>query len=87
MSALAGACNLFAPDQFRMSRLQIFNWGTFSDIHDIPITAPVFCLWAAPARANRRCSTRFPRCWCRRVGPISTRQRGRRKRPGAIATW
>ena len=42
MSALAGACNLFAPEQFRMSRLQVFNWGTFSDMHDIPITAPGF---------------------------------------------
>lgn len=29
--------NLFAPDQFRMSRLQVYNWGTFSSLHDIPI--------------------------------------------------
>ena len=29
---------LFAREQFRMSRLQVFNWGTFSDLHDIPIS-------------------------------------------------
>lgn len=23
--------------QFRMARLQVYNWGTFSDVHDIPI--------------------------------------------------
>lgn len=28
----------FAREQFRMSRLQVFNWGTFSGIHDIPIS-------------------------------------------------
>lgn len=28
---------MIAPEQFRISRLQVFNWGTFSDIHDIPI--------------------------------------------------
>lgn len=26
-----------APDQFRISKLQVFNWGTFSGVHDIPI--------------------------------------------------
>jgi uncharacterized protein YPO0396 len=26
-----------APEQFRMSKLQVFNWGTFSGVHDIPI--------------------------------------------------
>ncbi|MDR2731573.1 MAG: hypothetical protein LBB81_11845 [Treponema sp.] len=29
---------LFENEQFRMSRLQVFNWGTFSDLHDIPIS-------------------------------------------------
>lgn len=29
---------LFAREQFRMSRLQVFNWGTFSDLHDVPIS-------------------------------------------------
>jgi uncharacterized protein YPO0396 len=28
---------LMAKEQFRMSRLQVFNWGTFSGLHDIPI--------------------------------------------------
>ena len=27
-----------AHEQFRMSRLQVFNWGTFSGTHDIPIS-------------------------------------------------
>jgi uncharacterized protein YPO0396 len=26
------------PDQFRASRLQVFNWGTFSGLHDIPMS-------------------------------------------------
>jgi uncharacterized protein YPO0396 len=30
--------NLFAPEQFRISRLQVFNWGTFDNLHDIPIS-------------------------------------------------
>ena len=33
---------LFAPVQFRMSRLQIYNWGTFSNMHDIPISEQGF---------------------------------------------
>lgn len=37
MSAPAGTPGLFAPEQFRMARLQVFNWGTFSGLHDIPI--------------------------------------------------
>jgi energy-coupling factor transporter ATP-binding protein EcfA2 len=28
--------------QFRMSRLQMFNWGTFSDLHEIPIAEEGF---------------------------------------------
>ena len=28
---------LFGADQFRMRRLQVHNWGTFSGLHDIPI--------------------------------------------------
>ncbi|MAT50441.1 MAG: ATP-binding protein [Porticoccaceae bacterium] len=42
MSAAAGTQNLIAPEQFRMSRLQVYNWGTFSDVHDIPITEQGF---------------------------------------------
>ncbi len=33
---------LFAPEQFRMSRLQVYNWGTFSGLHDIPISEQGF---------------------------------------------
>lgn len=29
---------LFAPPQFRASRLQVFNWGTFSGLHDVPLS-------------------------------------------------
>jgi uncharacterized protein YPO0396 len=25
-------------EQFRMSRLQVFNWGTFDGLHNIPIS-------------------------------------------------
>lgn len=42
MSGEAGAQYLSAPEQFRMSRLQVYNWGTFSDIHDVPISAQGF---------------------------------------------
>ena len=34
--------SLFAPEQFRMSRLQVHNWGTFSGIHDVPISEQGF---------------------------------------------
>lgn len=30
--------NLFAPEQFRITRLQVYNWGTFSNLHNIPIS-------------------------------------------------
>ncbi|MCB1752704.1 MAG: ATP-binding protein [Gammaproteobacteria bacterium] len=42
MSAEARTLNLFAPEQFRMSRLQVFNWGTFSGLHDVPISEQGF---------------------------------------------
>ncbi|XHR27494.1 MAG: ATP-binding protein [Chthoniobacteraceae bacterium] len=29
---------LFANEQFRMTRLQVFNWGTFSGVHEVPIS-------------------------------------------------
>ena len=31
-----------SPQQYRMRRLQVFNWGTFSDLHDIPIAEEGF---------------------------------------------
>ncbi|MDR1277049.1 MAG: ATP-binding protein [Candidatus Accumulibacter sp.] len=37
MSLQPRTASLFAREQFRMSRLQVFNWGTFSGLHDIPI--------------------------------------------------
>lgn len=42
MSSQAETSNFFAPKQFRMSRLQVFNWGTFSGRHDIPISEQGF---------------------------------------------
>lgn len=42
MNAAAGMQPLFAPEQFRMSRLQVYNWGTFSRLHDIPISEQGF---------------------------------------------
>ncbi|MCL2558380.1 MAG: AAA family ATPase, partial [Treponema sp.] len=36
--------SLFAKDQYRMSRLQVFNWGTFSALHDIPISEKGFLI-------------------------------------------
>lgn len=30
--------SLFAREQFRMTRLQVYNWGTFSGLHDVPIS-------------------------------------------------
>ncbi len=42
MSAIAGTQNLFEPEQFRMLRLQVYNWGTFSEVHDVPISEEGF---------------------------------------------
>ena len=42
MNVEAGTQNLFAPEQFRMSRLEIFNWGTFSGLHDVPVSEQGF---------------------------------------------
>ncbi|MDN4053508.1 ATP-binding protein [Massilia sp. YIM B02763] len=35
---------LSADEQFRMTRLQVFNWGTFSDLHDIPVSKRGFLI-------------------------------------------
>lgn len=38
MSQAAGQADFFlAREQYRMSRLQVFNWGTFDGLHEIPI--------------------------------------------------
>ncbi|MFW2332056.1 MAG: ATP-binding protein, partial [Nitrospinota bacterium] len=42
MSTIAGTQNLFEPKQFRMSQLQVFNWGTFSGTHNVPISEQGF---------------------------------------------
>ncbi len=42
MSDAEGMSYLFAQEQFRMVKLQVFNWGTFSDVHTIPITEQGF---------------------------------------------
>jgi len=44
--------SLFETDQFRMRRLQVFNWGTFSGLHDIPIAARGF-LFVGPSGAGK----------------------------------
>jgi len=33
---------LFEKEQFRMYRLQVFNWGTFSNLHNVPISEKGF---------------------------------------------
>jgi len=33
---------LFSKEQFRMCRLQVFNWGTFSGLHNVPISEKGF---------------------------------------------
>ncbi|MCB1851446.1 MAG: ATP-binding protein [Gammaproteobacteria bacterium] len=38
MSAVPRTLDLFTPEQFRIFRLQVYNWGTFSGLHDIPIS-------------------------------------------------
>jgi uncharacterized protein YPO0396 len=42
MSAEPRTEPLSAPEQFRMSRLQVYNWGTFSGLHAIPISEQGF---------------------------------------------
>jgi uncharacterized protein YPO0396 len=42
MSADAGVQSLIAPEQFRMFRLQVYNWGTFAGLHDVPISEQGF---------------------------------------------
>ncbi|KQV42888.1 MULTISPECIES: ATP-binding protein [unclassified Duganella] len=39
-------------DQFRMARLQVFNWGTFSGLHDIPISERGFLI-VGPSGAGK----------------------------------
>ncbi|MES2743097.1 MAG: ATP-binding protein [Pseudomonadota bacterium] len=34
----------FPPEQFRMAKLQVYNWGTFSELHEVPISARGFLI-------------------------------------------
>lgn len=43
---------MFAHEQFRMSRLQVYNWGTFSGIHEIPIAQRGF-LFVGPSGSGK----------------------------------
>ena len=43
---------LFPKEQFRMYRLQVYNWGTFSGLHDIPISERGF-LFVGPSGAGK----------------------------------
>jgi len=38
MSSEPQTASLFAREQFRMTRLQVYHWGTFSGLHDVPIS-------------------------------------------------
>jgi uncharacterized protein YPO0396 len=38
------SADLFKREQFRMARLQVFNWGTFAGLHDIPISERGFLI-------------------------------------------
>jgi uncharacterized protein YPO0396 len=39
-------------DQFRMTCLQVFNWGTFSGLHEIPISERGFLI-VGPSGAGK----------------------------------
>jgi len=51
MSA-GGGQDLFSSEQFRMARLQVYNWGTFDGVHDIPISERGF-LFVGPSGAGK----------------------------------
>ncbi|MES2317983.1 MAG: ATP-binding protein [Pseudomonadota bacterium] len=44
MNSDAGSGPLISREQFRMARLQVFNWGTFNDLHDVPISERGFLI-------------------------------------------
>lgn len=44
--------SLIQRDRYRMVRLQVYNWGTFSGIHDIPISEKGF-LFVGPSGAGK----------------------------------
>ncbi len=42
MGNSTATASLFAPEQFKVTSLQVYNWGTFSALHTIPIAAEGF---------------------------------------------
>ena len=44
MNAPVKPAVLTSREQFRMTRLQVYNWGTFSELHDVPISARGFLI-------------------------------------------
>jgi uncharacterized protein YPO0396 len=44
MKQEAQAVAAFAREQFRMERLQVYNWGTFSELHEVPISERGFLI-------------------------------------------
>ena len=50
--------DLLREGQHRLSRIQLFNWGTYDGYHDLPVTAGGFSSPAHRGRESPRCSTR-----------------------------
>jgi uncharacterized protein YPO0396 len=44
MNAELPAAALIGREQFRMHKLQVYNWGTFSGLHDVPISERGFLI-------------------------------------------
>ena len=38
MNAELSPAALIGREQFRMHRLQVYNWGTFGGLHEVPIS-------------------------------------------------
>jgi len=62
MSAANRQIELFpAHAQFRMRRLQVFNWGTFDGLHNIPVSERGFLFVGVRGRARQRSWMPFER--------------------------
>ena len=44
MNAPVRPALLTSREQFRMTRLQVYNWGTFSELHEVPISERGFLI-------------------------------------------
>jgi len=87
MSAGPRMKSLFTPEQFRMPRFQIYNWGTFSDIHEVPISEQSFLFVGRSGSGKSMLLDAFSALLVRHAGWISTRRPGRPKGPAGIETW